>query len=195
MLNYHVYNIGTLNNLVHAYNTANEFNNSTIKDLALVYICGGDPSLELWTDTPRVLANVLVSTVSDSLIISTNEIDTFSVSIVSEAGELIEVRPVVNGLFSDTMPTDNTFYVINRHNYVPCIIKFDSQTHIIQNTSFDFDAYYTGAPLSVGYDITDTINYGNVIVKSGHKLTIERRQNVTIKNGFSVEPGATFQIK
>lgn len=195
LLNYHVYNIGILNNLVHAYNTANEFNNSTIKDLALVYICGGDPSLELWTDTPRVLANVLVSTVSDSLIISTNEIDTFSVSIVSEAGELIEVRPVVNGLFSDTMPTDNTFYVINRHNYVPCIIKFDSQTHIIQNTSFDFDAYYTGAPLSVGYDITDTINYGNVIVKSGHKLTIERRQNVTIKNGFSVEPGATFQIK
>lgn len=85
--------------------------------------------------------------------------------------------------------------VIPRHNYVPCIIKFDSQTHIIQNTSFDFDAYYTGAPLSVGYDITDTINYGNVIVKSGHKLTIERRQNVTIKNGFSVEPGATFQIK
>ena len=50
-------------------------------------------------------------------------------------------------------------------------------------------------PLSIGYDVTESSSYGSVSVKNGANVVVERGNGVAIKNYFSVEKGATFEIK
>lgn len=56
--------------------------------------------------------------------------------------------------------------------------------------------YYTNSPFSIGYDVTTTLPFGDVIVRDGAKLSIEKENDgVSIKNGFEIEKGAEFYIK
>ena len=93
------------------------------------------------------------------------------------------------------MPTENCYFVINKHDYYPYIIKYDVSSNYIQNEIIDYDAYYTKTPLSIGYNVDSGHPFGNVIVKAGHTLSIKRHAEINLNGGFSVEKGATLVIQ
>jgi hypothetical protein len=187
------YRIGDLNVISHINNLSE--NNTAAYVNALSYICGGDPSLEIWTGNPQSFQQIRIDEVGDSLRIITEEED-YYISIVSELGELVDVvESSGHNVFFDK-PENNGYIVINKHDYIPYVIQYDTQTSYIQNTTFSNGTYYyDNSPLSVGYDVTNTISFGNVIVNPKVKLQINNHTQTIIKNGFEVKKGAELIIK
>ena len=67
----------------------------------------------------------------------------------------------------------------------------------IQNKVFDkVDSYYIkNTSISAGYDVTNSTPYGNVIIESGSRLNISKKNGVLIKNGFKCELGGEQKIR
>ena len=49
--------------------------------------------------------------------------------------------------------------------------------------------------MSVGYDVTDQQEYGNVLVEQGASLRLNQQNGLVIKNGFECEKGAELIIE
>lgn len=54
---------------------------------------------------------------------------------------------------------------------------------------------YMGRNIYAGKNVTSDYSSGNYTVKSGKKLVLDARNNVTLSGGFTVEKGATLEIK
>lgn len=67
-------------------------------------------------------------------------------------------------------------------------------TLYLQNTVITSDFLATGEIVNVGYDITDDIPYGNVIVEEEGALMIKANET-TLENGVHVELGGTLTIE
>lgn len=52
-----------------------------------------------------------------------------------------------------------------------------------------------GRNIYAGKNVTLDYPSGNYTVKSGKKLVLDARNNVTLSGGFTVEKGATLEIK
>lgn len=191
LLNENIYNIGELNNKTHL---ANDLTQPDCYFNALVSICGGDPSLEIWTASPQEIQSVNVSVDSDSTFTLTAGVDSAKVSIVSENGDLIDLKDF-NGYIRLAKPSQICYYAINKHNYLPYIFKIDPSSTIIQNVSFSNNTYLWNTPITIGRDVTTSLPQGDVTVKEGSTLSINKGSGVTIKNGFRVEKGASLIIQ
>jgi hypothetical protein len=190
-----VYTLGDLivssitKNLKISYSSIGAYN-------AYSLLCGGDPTLEIWTHKPYRFENVEVSVLSDTIRIAMgNDID-FQYSVVSEEGELLS-KGISNEQTCKVRRPSNNFYIsIYKHNYLPRILYFNSESLYLQNKIIADEEYYTNSPFSIGYDVTTTLPPGDVIVRDGAKLSIEKGSDgVFIKNGFEIEKGAEFHIK
>ena len=191
------YHIGDVNNLAH-YDVICNIDSAQQKNArynSLIYLWGGDPSLELWTNTPQKIQGVELHE-DNTIRIQIPNLSNYTVSVVTESNELIDIRSTSNGICTlPSIPT-NVYYVINCHNYIPYIIKYDVTTNNIQNETLEYDAYYyRGTPLAIGYDVDPSQTYGNVNVKGKCHLNLNLGQGVTIKNGFSMEKGSVLSIE
>ena len=67
----------------------------------------------------------------------------------------------------------------------------------VQNKVFDkVDSYYIkNTSISAGYDVTNSTPYGNVIIESGSRLNISKKNGVLIQNGFKCELGGELKIR
>ena len=96
-------------------------------------------------------------------------------------------------LFILLLPLSLLTAQISQIEYIPFVMEYDVNSNYIQNKTINHDTYYFKSPLSVGYDVTNLIPYGNVKVKSGNILKLPK--GVTIKNRFEIEKGATLTIE
>ena len=192
LLNDGVFLFGDLNMAAHIQNFS--INGNYAKDNAFCYLCGGDPSLEIWTDIPRNFGDIEFTNVGDSILIRSVGINDYKYSIVDEDGALLEVNNTTNGLISVAKPTIRKYVVLNKHNYYPCVILIDAYEMYIQNRVFDYSALYLNNSYRVGYDVYG-YPYGDVIVKPGRTLKFVTNNDVYIKNGFECEKGAVLEIK
>ena len=86
------------------------------------------------------------------------------------------------------------FITVNKHNYFPYIIYYNSEDDGIFDTAFDYDAYYTTTPMFISTNSTQFND--KVIVKNGHRLVIKNGNGgVEIDENFECEKGARFEIK
>ena len=159
------------------------------------YICGGNPSLEIWTGEPQSAGNVLMWKEGNNIHIIPSAMSDFTYSVTDENGNLIETVVPTNGICTVAKPTTRCYVTLNKHNYQPYVILIDSREMFIQNKTFDHSALYLGAIYGIGYDVYNGTNYGDVIIKSGNTLKIISDYDVKIKNGFECEKGATLEIK
>lgn len=196
-----IYNIGDLNVASHVAtigSTTGIYNHHAIYN-AFCYLCGCDPSLEIWTNNTNTFNNYVLSLNGQSLIIDNGSIDGYYVSVVNEEGSFSFVVNSTNSLCTFPIPTENFYVVLNKHNFVPRVIFVNVTDNYIQNRVFyntDIDNYYIkNSTISVGYDVTTSVPYGNVSVENGSKLTISKSNNVFIKNGFECEIGGELEIK
>ena len=194
MLNDSIYNIGKINqsalikNLNMGYNA--KFN-------AFCSILGGDPTLEIWTATPSAITVTEVSSTAEEISLTTNLIDGFSVSVVSENGELLEKVETTGSQCAIQKPSAKSHIVINKHNCYPYFLVYEPETsHYIQDEIFTQNTYYDSTPIYIGYDVTTEKDFGVVVIKDGVSLKIKNGTGgVTIKNGFECEKGGEIEIK
>lgn len=163
---------------------------------ALSYICGGDPTLEIWTGTPHSYCDVTFVKNGSSLTISSPSFSSNDIiSIVSASGELIQKLTMTGTSCTFTAPSGNFYVAVKRHNYYPYVV-YCSLDNYMQNETIETDSYYYASPLNIGYNVTTAKPYGNVSVKSGVKLSIQKGSGgVAIKNGFECERGAELIIE
>ena len=69
-----------------------------------------------------------------------------------------------------------------------------SGTSYIQNTIITSDSIATGSVVYAGYDVTNDIQYGNVVVEDGGELRIKANET-TLTNGVEVKSGGTLTIE
>lgn len=150
-----------------------------------LFHCFGDPSMQIYTDTPTAFANVSINrnlnTISVSLVDTTAKItfyDPSSGTVASYIGD--------NVVYTTDNPQDITV-CISGHNKIPYIQEGQSiTTTFIQNETIIGPKSYTGSVIKVGSEVTTTKPYGPVIVKSGEvRLTadkIEINPNTTVTN-------------
>ena len=196
LLSMHKYNIGLINNLAHINCITNQTNNvykPFCKDNAFIYICGGDPTLEIWTAIPSSFSNVSITPTSSGTI-SLSLAEDAIVSVVSEYGEVVDTLHISGCRVLPQFGNVN-YYAINKHNYLPYVFKVDYASDKVQNVTINMDTYYLESPISVGYNVDNALPLGNVTVKSGKSLHLNKTSGVTIKNGFTVEEGATLTIE
>ena len=195
LLDDNIWHIGDVSLQSHVEAISTNDNNKEILN-ALAFICGGDPTLEIWTGAPCSYTNVNTVWSNNSLTIyspsfSLND----KISIVSEAGELINVLESSGTASTIYPPADKFYVVINRHNYYPYIIHCNTSGYI-QNETIGEDLYFATTPLDIGYNVTTDDTFGNVTVKTGAKLLIQNvTGGVTFKNGYECEAGAEIVVQ
>lgn len=167
---------------------------------AYTILCGGDPTLRLWTGGPHALlsSDVRVLSWSDAyLSLFVAPITDYDISIVSEMGELVDRLSYCGHHEFFAIPPGNFYVVINKCDYFPYIMYFSSDGYIQNKTVYANSCYYCkSTPLSIGYDVDPDNEYGNVTVKKGSKLSIQNGPGgVTITNGFECENGAELTIE
>lgn len=191
LLNNEVYNVGDLNIISHIKNIPNSSTYAITN--AFCYVCGGDPSLEIYTQPAKTFDNVTVTKNGNSLQLNTGSINDVSVSVVSSEGTLIGVYSTQSNIINLSNIPSDAHLVLNKHNYVPYDVP--NNTVYIQNETVLDNKSYTSDRIEVGYDVTATKQYGNVTIKKGGSLTLKANYDTILKNGFECENGAELIIK
>jgi hypothetical protein len=84
--------------------------------------------------------------------------------------------------------------IVGNQKPVPVILFYGTQ--YVQNETIMGRALYSGTPIQIGYDVTNSKAYGNVVVEPNSKVTIYNGNGgILIKNGFECKQGASLEIK
>ena len=161
---------------------------------AFSYVCGGDPSLEIWTGTPNKFKNVTMSLNNNKIKIEISGINGFNVNVVTDDGSLLFKRSTERDSCNIPNPEEKCILVLDKHNYVPYVIEYDLSTNLLQNLEINEGTIFARSPLSIGRNVDPTKPSGNVVLKNGSSVLILNDSNTMITNGFEVEKGATLTI-
>lgn len=200
LFNENIYNIGDLNVASHIATiigmTTDEERNYAIKN-TFCYLCGGDPTLEIITDSTKTFERYELTISGQNLSINADDVEGYKVCVVSEGDSLLSVENSSGSSCSFPIPEENCYMVLNKHNYVPRVVYINVEDDHVQNKVFEgMDSYYIkNASIRIGYDVTDTLPYGSVMVKRRNKLNINNKKGVFIQNGFKCELGGELKIK
>jgi len=167
----------------------------TAIDNALSYICSGDPSLELWTGEQNTFEGVNISLANDSIIISVGNTEQFTVNLSDENGNLLGRYASSNTNVRIPLLTVNFDLAVNKHNYIPHVVHFNTRDNYIQDTIFTDNVIYLRTPLEIGNDVTTSKPNGDVILQPGANIFISKGNGITIKNGFECKIGASFTVE
>lgn len=199
LLNCNVYRVGDLNIIAHIQNIQNYNTNygtgNTAADNAFAYLCGGDPTLELWTDSPTRI-DATVTSANDSITVNIgSNLGCYTLNVVSVNGDLISSTSCSNLTHTFPIPADQFFFSIDKHNYVPYVLYYDRTTNEITDVTFTYNAYFEASPLMMNSNTY--INYsGPVIVKPFNRVHIKNgNDGVYIDSNFKCEKGAIFEVK
>lgn len=203
LLNNSYRQIGELNIKAHHATLTDYANDELSRKKAIVnawmFLCGGDPTLEIWTSGPYPIASsdISFSKSNGTMNLNVSCLSNYKVSLVSESGACLDLINSSGHNCTFPVPTGNFYAVINSDSRYPYIMYFSSSNYL-QNETIYANSYYNydSTPLNIGYDVTTTVPYGNVTVKSGSKLSIKNGTGgVTITKGFECEKGAELVIQ
>lgn len=148
----------------------------------------GDPTIELWTDTPTCYSNINTIRSDNSISISGIDIDSTIVSYCAN-----------NGIFgADTISTSsvtlngispNSTIMLYKHNQMPYIAPL-----ILQNAALVNSQYVIASDVTAGCNVDCFRTRGDVIIKTGAEYEIEASGTVSLEDGFKVEKGAVFTV-
>ncbi len=158
--------------------------NKGIKHTNEVFHCFGDPTMEMYTDTPTPFANVSVSKNNNNVEITLQEI-----AKITFYNTLTGVQDSYYGA-SVSYPYSNDLRIcVSAHNKIPLIM--DGGTMYIQNEEITSSINYEADAIKVGSSVTSLKSPGDVIISSGTtKLkggTVELREGTTIETGAQLE--------
>lgn len=163
-------------------------------DNAYNCICAGDPTLEIWTGLQYSFDKTGIKVMDDSLLVYANT-DSFNLNVVSEDSLFVGSSVSVQNNCKIPIPLEDCEIALNKHNHIPFVVKINVDDCYIQNTTFNQNTFFSNSPLSIGYDVTSSIENGNVTIEPGTKVMLNKGNGVLIKNGFECKLGAEFTIE
>ncbi len=191
LLNDRIYHIGDMNVAAHIQ-SIDPFENRS-KDNPHSYICGSDPSLEIWTNHPLGMGDINLYLHNDSIIIRSSIEGNYKISISSTDGCFIETIHASGGVCSFPKPANQFYFCVYKHNFFPYFAYFDSVTDYIENRVFEnMDIYFFHSP----FEIEDDMDEIETIVKKGTKVVIRRGEGgVLVNECFKCVKGACLEIR
>lgn len=191
-----IYNIGQINNMAQVQ-TLNFFSNSSqAMANAFAYLWGGDPSLELWTNTISEFSTITVNRQGSTVTVNTNGVPDCKITLYSASDNGISYFSSEEGAglaqFSNvTMPC---YISVNKHNYIPYVIKMNTSDLFIQNESITGIRKEYARNIYVGSDVTNSKLSGEVVIQPKADVELKASNNVIIRNGFLLKKGARLKI-
>lgn len=188
-----VHHLGDLNVKAHLYNIvaydAIPVLKNNASDVAFAFLCGGDPSLEIWTDFVHTM-DCSVTSSNGNITINTGLSGNYTINLSSLNGELINSIPCNSPTCTFSIPSDQFFLAVYKRNYAPYILYYDRVTDYIEDVTFHVNAFYEASPIEV-----ETMGPGN-FVKQGNTLYFKLGSgDVLIHPDFEVEKGAKLIIE
>lgn len=188
------YTLGSLN-VAAQINTFYKNSNSYVKDI-MAYICGGDPSLEIWTDTISKFPDIDISYDNGVLSIDTRKIEDYTVTLFSQTDSNYFRKQNVEGTIVTLSNIPRSFVLsLNKHNYMPLVYNVTNGDVYIQNENYALVRNISANNVFIGSDVTSSKPQGGITVKSGAILNIEANGKTLINKNFKVEKDAKIIIK
>ena len=152
----------------------------------------GDPTMEIFTETPQKFSQPTITTSGTSVTVSTGGVSGCTIAVTSmDYGK--SYFQVAQNTSSHTFTNVDAPYcvTITKHNYVPYVYPEDVY---IQNQVIETDCYIQGCNIYVGNSVTTSKPQGNVVIKNGAHVIFEATGEVVFDKGFECEVGSTFEV-
>lgn len=153
----------------------------------------GDPTMEIYTETPQKFQYPTVTTNGTTVTVSTGGVSGCTITLTSlDYGK--SYFQVAKNASSHSFTNVDVPYVvtITKHNYIPYVYP---ENVYIQNQMIDSDSYIQGRNIYVGKDVTTSKPQGNVSIKNGAHVIFEPAGEIIFDGGFECELGSTFEVK
>jgi hypothetical protein len=171
-------------------------NAANIKNNAYSYICGGDPSLELWTATPQNINAVEVDYIDGKMVVNTADTCQYDVFISSVDGDLLGKLFTNNHSVNFPKPAEKFYLSLVKHNRIPYVVYCDFERNSLQDVNVDYNGFYGQTPFAMGERVNEDDKIGDVVIKNDSKINIKLGDGgVLLDNGFKVEKGGKLIIK
>lgn len=150
-----------------------------------LFHCFGDPSMQIYTDTPTPFTNVAVNRETDNITVSlANGSATITFYDLTNGNVISYIG--TSAIYNTNNP-QNVTICISGHNKIPYIQNgIATPTTYIQNETIVGPKTYNNTNIKIGSNVTTTKNPGPVVFQSGSiSLTadkIEINPNTTISN-------------
>ena len=165
-------------------------------DNAYSYICGGDPTLEIWTANPQKFQDVDVNYANGNMIAKKTDTCPVTINVTSLDGELLNSVPMNTQTVTFPKPANKFYFSLISHNKIPYVVYCDFEKDCLHDEVVDYNGFYANTPFSMGKEDNDDEFEGDVVVNNGSKLTVKLGSGgVLLKKGFSVESGGSLIIK
>jgi hypothetical protein len=153
-----------------------------------LFHCFGDPTMQIYTDTPQNFAEPLIYSRGDSIFVLTEDGDC-NITFYNKASE--EVKSYKGNYAAYANPSDSLVICLNRHNYVPYIWDYTKDIYI-QNEDIQGETrVYTGNTIYVGNNVTSTKPAGDVNIQNSH-VTIQGKR-LELHPGTKIDKNFIFQ--
>ena len=163
---------------------------------AMAYICGGDPSLEIWTDTISKFPKIDFTYENGTINIDTRTIEDYTITLFSQTDNNYFKKISVEGATATITNVPSSFVMsINKHNYMPLVYNVSDGDIYIQNEKYALVREIIGDNVYIGSNVTNAQPRGNVIIKSEAEMTIDAKGKTIINKGTLIEKGARIYIK
>ena len=163
---------------------------------AISFICGGDPSLEIWTDTISKFENFDITYEDGFININSQTIEDYTITLFSQTDSSYFKKITVEGKNATISNVPSSFILsINKHNYMPLVYNISNGDIYMQNENYALTREIIGNNVYIGNNVTETQPFGNITIKSGAELNINAKGQTIINKGVMIEKGAKTYIK
>lgn len=160
------------------------------KAIAVYHNYLGDPTVEMWTNTPQQYSNISISRTNDAIIVSgISNADSTIVAYADNSGNVRKQLASSSTTFNNASP--NASIMLYKHNYIPYIAPL-----LLQNYNIAQSQYVIASDVTAGNSVDSDSGRtsGDVTITSGVEYEIEASGTVRLEGGFNVEKGATFVV-
>ncbi len=156
----------------------------------------GDPTMEIWTETPQMIDNPLVVRTKDSIFVHVNDgaarITIYFPAFEEENPEMC-VFSYVGTELSREIDDDDVIVCIDRHNYIPYVVE-GGDIYYLQNETISGNRTIRGKRIIAGRNVTDKRAPGKVVFDGGGTVTIKGSKRVTLHSGTEIKIGTKVVI-
>lgn len=200
LYNDEVYEFAYLSNLAHTKNIlSSPYDKDSLKESvssAISFINGGDPSLEIWTDTISKFPQIDFTYENGAVNIDTRTIEDYTITIFSLTDSCYFRKISVEGTTATITNVPSSFVMsINKHNYMPLVYNISDGDIFMQNENYALVREIVGNNVYIGSDVTDAQPRGKVTIKSKAGMNIDAKGKTIVNKGVVIEKGAKVYIK
>lgn len=154
----------------------------------------GDPETPIFTSRPNVFSPPVVTVNNNRIVITCNVSGCrFSVMSLSDDGASYYNVTKNTSSTSFDIPSADCSVCVTKPGYVPYIINVVHRDYI-QNEVITGNNIIISGNVIIGKDVTNEVSQGPVTIENGRTYIVPSN-GVTIKNSFTINKGATFEIK